>query len=194
MNEELESLAGRVRDQQARVRALFESTDAERLVRRPIPERWSVVEHIAHIGLTDRPYLERIHWALEKGRVAGRLGSGPYRGGVIGNWFARSMAPPPKRRMRTTKRLEPPIDLDPVDVLADFEARCDALVASLVAADGLDLDALRMSSPFLALLRMPVSSAYRVLVGHGDRHLWLVEEMLGRSDRAVADAADEDAG
>jgi len=180
MNEELESLAGRVRDQQARVRALFESTDAERLVRRPTPERWSVVEHIAHIGLTDRPYLERIHWALEKGRVAGRLGSGPYRGGVIGNWFARSMAPPPKRRMRTTKRLEPPIDLDPVDVLADFEARCDALVASLAAADGLDLDALRMSSPFLALLRMPVSSVYRVVVAHGDRHLWLVEEALAQ--------------
>lgn len=180
MDEELRSLTDRVREQSAHVTALFESTDPGRIVRRPDPSHWSAVEHVAHIGLTDRPYLERIAEALERGHEAGRFGSGPFKGGLIGNWFARTMAPPPKRRMRTTKRLEPPIDLDPDSVLAGFETRCEALVASFEVADGLDLDALKMSSPFLALLRMPVISAYRVLVNHGDRHLWLVGETLGQ--------------
>lgn len=180
MNEELQSLTDRVRDQRGHVRALFESTDHDRIVRRPDPGHWSVVEHVSHVGLTDRPYLERIAEALERGEERGRYAEGPFRGGLIGNWFARMMAPPPKRRMRTTKELEPPIDLDAEAVLGDFEARCEALVASFEAAEGLDLDALKISSPFLSLLRMPVSSAYRVLLAHGDRHLWLIEETLGR--------------
>lgn len=180
MDEELRSLNDRVREQRAQVRALFESTDPERIVRRPDPSHWSVVEHVAHIGRTDLPYLERIAEALERGHEKGRYGSGPFKGGLVGNWFARTMAPPPKRRMRTTKELEPPVDLDPDTVLGDFEARCEALLASFEAADGLDLDALKVSSPFLSLLRMPVSSAYRVLVNHADRHLWLIEETLGQ--------------
>lgn len=180
MDEELRSLTDRVREQSAHVRSLFESTEPERIARRPDPSHWSVVEHVEHMGLTDRPYLERIAEALERGHEKGRYGTGPFKGGLIGNWFARTMAPPPKRRMRTPKRLEPPIDLDPDTVLAGFETRCDALVASFEVADGLDLDALKMSSPFLAVLRMPVSSAYRVLVNHADRHLWLIEETLER--------------
>lgn len=180
MSEELESLVRRVRDQEAHVRTLFGTVDPERLVRRPTPTRWSVVEHIAHLQLTDRPYLERIDAALRRGREEGRTGEGPYRGGLIGNWFARAMAPPPRRRLRTTRQLEPGIDLDPAEVLADFRAGRGELVASLRAADGLDLDALRIRSPFLALLRMPVSSAFRILVAHGERHLWLAEEALGQ--------------
>lgn len=182
MNDELQSLTDRVREQGEHIRTLFASTDPERLARRPDPNRWSVVEHVEHVGLTDRPYLERIAAALERGEERGRHGTGPFRGGLIGNWFARTMAPPPKRRVRTTRQLEPAMDLDPEKVLAAFEARCDALVASFETADGLDLDALKLSSPFLSLLRMPVSSAYRVLVAHGDRHLWLIEETLGQLD------------
>jgi len=182
MSGELESLAKRVREQGEHVRTLFETTDRARLARRPTPGRWSVIEHIHHIVLTDRPYLERLDEALRRGRERGRVGHGPYEGGLIGNWFARSMEPPPRRRMRTVKRLEPPIDLDPADVLEVFSATRGELVDSLRAAHGLDLDALKMSSPFMALLRMPVSSAYRVLVAHADRHLWLAHEALGGLD------------
>jgi hypothetical protein len=180
MNDELESLSIRVRDQGRHVSALFETTDPAKILRRPTPTRWSVVEHVFHVTLTDVPYVERIDAALRKGREDGRLGGGPYRGAPIGNWFARTMEPPPKRRLRTTRELEPPMDLDPDAVEAEFRSTRERLIASLAAAEGLDLDALRIGSPFLALLRMPVSSAFRVLVAHGDRHLWLAEEALGQ--------------
>lgn len=176
MNEQLETFAAQVREQAEEASRLLGAGDELAAIRRPAPDRWSVAEHIAHVSVTDGPYLEQIDAALEAGRRAGRSGEGPFRGRLLGNWFARLMEPPPRPRLKTLGRLEPPEALAPGTVLEEFEGRCRAIRESVVRADGLDLDRISIRSPYLWLLRMPVFSAYRVLLAHGRRHLWLARE------------------
>ncbi|MDX1577347.1 MAG: DinB family protein, partial [Gemmatimonadota bacterium] len=135
-------------------------------------------EHIAHLTLTDRPYFPPIRAALDGERASGRSAEGPFKGGMLGNWFARMLEPPPRRRLKTAKKLEPPRELRREEVSADFVACRDELLALMRAADGLDLDRARLRSPFLALLKMPVSSAFAVLLAHGRRHIWIAREGL----------------
>jgi hypothetical protein len=88
------------------------------------------------------------------------------------------MEPPPKRRMKTPGKLEPPPALDRDAVIGDFAACRAEMVQTLRSADGIDLDRTTIRSPFLWLLKMPVFSAYQVLLAHGRRHIWLARETL----------------
>ncbi len=167
--------AERQRDE---VSALLRDLADDEFSRRPDLRRWSPGEQIAHVPLTDRPYFEKIGRSQKRARSAGLESSGPYRGGKLGNWFARTMEPPVKRRMRTSKKLEPPRELDREAVGADFAACRDEMIALLRDADGLDLDRAKIASPFLSILRMPVFSAYQVLLSHGRRHIWLARRTI----------------
>ena len=89
------------------------------------------------------------------------------------------MGTPVKRRMKTPKKLEPQADLGRETVRAEFVDLRNDLANLLRAADGLDLDAIRMTSPFLSLLKMPLYSFYQVLLIHGRRHIWLAKEIAG---------------
>jgi len=150
----------------------------DEFLRRPGEDRWSAAEHLAHLPLTERPYFTVIEAALRAARSRGRLGVGPFKGGAVGNWFARMMEPPVTRRMKTIQRLRPPLALTIDGVVAEFEAARDALRGSLELAKGVDLDAAKLRSPFLKPLKMPVSSAYPVLLSHARRHLWLAHEAM----------------
>jgi len=147
-------------------------------LRRPGEDRWSAAEHLAHLPLTERPYLPVIEASLRAARSRGKLADGPFEGGAVGNWFARMMEPPVTRRMKTMQRLRPPLALTIDGVVAEFDAARDALGASLELARGVDLDAAKLRSPFLKPLKMPVSSAYRVLLSHARRHLCLANEAV----------------
>ena len=43
---------------------------------------------------------------------------------------------------------------------------------------GTDLDAIRMASPFMKLLRAPAFSWFVVLTAHNRRHIWLIRQTL----------------
>ena len=183
MNHQLEDMIAEAERQRDEVSALLAEIDDERFSRRPEPHRWSPGEQIAHVPLTDRPYLERIARALSDARQAGRTSNGPFKGQMIGSWFARLMEPPPKRRMRTPNKLEPAADLERAEVRADFVACREELIEQLRAADGVDIDRARMRSPFLAVLKMPVFCAFEVLLAHGRRHIWLAKQTLAEVAR-----------
>ncbi|MFV1988748.1 MAG: DinB family protein, partial [Gemmatimonadota bacterium] len=177
MSGQIDTMIDRARLQAEDARSLV-SAHAATFLARPTEDRWSAGEQIEHISLTDRPYLEVFDPAIRAARIRGFLGDGPFRGGTLGNWFARSMAPPVKRRMKTFKKLSPPPDLEPERVVQGFEKVRAELVASLESARGVDLDRAKLRSPHLKLLKMPLYSAYEVVLTHGDRHLWLAREIL----------------
>ena len=189
MNAQIDEMINAAGRQAQEARSLVHD-HSDVFTRRPEEHRWSAAEHIAHISLTDRPYLDVIEPAILKAREGGKLGEGPFRGGTVGNWFANSMKPPVKRRMKTMKRLHPPAELDVDAVLHEFETTRADLVRTLEGARGVDLDRAKMRSPFLKILKMPVYSGYRVLLIHADRHLWLVREAID----AVENPAVEDPG
>lgn len=155
--------------------------EAERLVGRlsdaalawrPKPGKWSALEHLAHLPRTTRPYLASIAESLERARADGLFGEPPFRGGLIGDWFARSMEPPPRFRTPTFRQLIPPREDTRQRALDDFLASQDELIASLRSAAGVDLGRARFRSPYARLLRLSVDQGYRVILGHNRRHFW----------------------
>ncbi len=179
MNDQVLDMIAEAERQRDEVTALLRDLADDEFSRRPQPNRWSPGEQIAHVPLTDRPYFEEIGRSQKRARSAGLESQGPYRGGKLGNWFARMMEPPVKRRMRTPKKLEPPPELEREAVIADFAACRDEMIALLREGDGVDLDRTKITSPFLSILRMPVFSAYQVLLAHARRHIWLAKQTAG---------------
>ena len=177
MSGQIDGLIDRARIQMEDARALAGVHEA-RFMERPSENRWSAGEQLEHVALTDAPYLEVIETAIREARIRGVLGEGPFSGGKIGNWFARSMAPPVRRRMKTMKKLHPPPDLTVQQVLSNFDRVRTELIGSLELARGVDLDRTTIRSPFLKLLKMPVWSAYDVLLTHADRHIWLARQIV----------------
>ena len=177
MSSQLDGLIDRARMQMEDAHALAGVHEA-RFMTRPSPDRWSAGEQFQHIALTDEPYLKVIETALREARIRGFLGDGPFRGGKLGNWFARSMAPPVRRRMKTMKKLHPAPDLSAQDVLANFDRVRNDLIANIELARGVDLDRATIRSPYMRLLKMPVWSAYEVLLTHADRHVWLARQIV----------------
>ena len=177
MSEQIDGMIDRAKRQAEDARSLARA-HPDRFMERLVEGRWSPGEQIYHLVLSDRPYLETIDTSLREARIRGVTSEGPFRGGKIGNWFASSMAPPVKRRMKTLKKLHPPLDLTAGQVVQAFEEVRGELVHSLESARGVDLDRAKIRSPFFKPLRMPLFSAYEVLLIHGDRHLWLALQML----------------
>lgn len=179
MSGQIGGLMAEVERQTGEIVGLADCLDEDSFQWRPKPDKWSVGEHIKHISLTNRPYLDAIDQALHEAREAGWSGAGPYRGGPVGRWFARMMEPPPRRRLPTVGRLEPPPDLDRESVLTELAAVQEATVTSLRAAEGLDIGRAKIRSPFLKLLRLPVIQAFEVMLAHTRRHIWLMREVTG---------------
>ena len=86
-------------------------------------------------------------------------------------------APPPKRRLKTFKKMVPDPGTTPDHALAEFRAVQERLLDAIEKADGLDLGRIRFSSPFLALLRLSAGTGLALLVAHTDRHIWLMNEV-----------------
>jgi hypothetical protein len=184
VNDQLRALIEEAERQSTEVSAILAGIDQDRFARRPAENRWSAGEQIAHVPITDRPYLAVIAAALAAGEPA--RPDQRFRGGKVGNWFAGMMEPPPKRRMKTPVKLEPPPALDRDAVIRDFAACRAEMVETLRSADGVDLDRCTIRSPFLWLLKMPVFSACQVLLAHGRRHIWLARETLETISREGA--------
>jgi hypothetical protein len=139
---------------------------------RPAPDRWSIAQCLAHIVLIARPYLRGIERAIAEAKRREAAGQPPYRQGILANWMARSLEPPPGIRARTFRSLEPP-DKPPIRVtLEELIALQDELGARIRDAGAVNLDAGRMRSPLLGLMKLTADQAVRTHLAHTRRHLW----------------------
>ena len=150
---------------------------------RPADDRWSIAECLEHLVLTGEVYLGALDEVIERGRSRGRTAGGRYRPSRIGRWVARSLEPPPGLKLPAPGMVRP--ELEPAEAWGD--GRGDPLTAfldlrkgfreRLLAADGLDLGRIRMSSPFFALVRFDLGSAFRIVAAHERRHLWQARQV-----------------
>ena len=139
---------------------------------RPSEGRWSIAECIAHLTASGNLYLAPIDAAIDRGMARDLYGGGEFRPGPIGRWLIAEMEPPPRRRLPTHRRLTPQ-GLERGDrLLDDFDAMQRALVHRVVAASGLDLGRVRVRSPLIPVLWLPLGTWFAFLTAHERRHLW----------------------
>lgn len=193
MTAELAPQLREVLDQAAAVRAwataLAAGARREDLRARPPSGGWSALECLAHLNATLRSSRELLDDALEPALAHGPRGDAPYRTGLGARLMVRALEPPARLRTRTSAPFRPPAGLEPEAVLQERAWLLDALADQIALMPGLDLDRIRVASPFARWARYTVYEWLRVLLAHERRHLWQAERALQAAQGAAAEAA-----
>ena len=160
----------------ARARQLLTASDPNALPRRPQPDRWSAVECVAHLTLTNRHYPPLIQGALDRAPP----GDGPYRMDFRGRFLRWILEPPYRSGVKTMPSMEPQAGEPPEQVLAGFLAAQEEILKLLEAARGKALEKTTITSPFSKRMRYNAYSCFQVLAAHERRHLWQAEQTLAQ--------------
>lgn len=179
--QDLDALLAEIERQEHEVADLFRDVSAEGAVWRPDPTRWSMTGHVAHLGIVNDAYVGAIEEAVDRAREAGGPEStGPYRHPWISRRFARLMEPPPGLRVKTFRSMVPDTDIPPDEAVARFRRLLGRLAGTVERSRGLDLGAIRFSSPFFRLLRFSLGTGFETVLAHDRRHVWLIRELMDR--------------
>lgn len=171
LHAELSEYRRQLRDARADAEKLVEGLTDAQFNWSPAPGRWSIAECLDHLnsGWLVLPKLDhKIASATEKGL----RGEGPYRHPLLGRLYVRFVEPPPKIRFRAPKAYVPKPDQPLAAVAPRFFELQDELIRRVLAADGLDLGEIRMSSPITRKFRMSLGQWFAFLAAHERRHLW----------------------
>jgi hypothetical protein len=171
LHAELSEYRRQLRDARADAEKLVAGLSDEQFNWRPAPDRWSIAECLDHLNNGWR-VLEKLDHKIAKASEQGVRGEGPYRHPLLGRLYVRFVEPPPKIRVRAPKAFVPTPDQPLAAVAPRFLELQDEIIRRVIAADGLDLGGVRMSSPITRRFKMSLGQWFAFLAAHERRHLW----------------------
>lgn len=139
--------------------------------------RWSVAQCLQHMTLTLLLYPREVERMIADAKARHAAGGRPFRAGIVAGWIIGGMEPPPRMRVRTSRRAEPEATFRRGEVLAAFESAHAKLRELIIACEGVPLDHARMRSPFMPLFRFTLRQALQVNLAHARRHLWQARQV-----------------
>ena len=159
---------------EAAARTLAAALDDAAFARRPAPGKWSPAECIAHLNLTTEAYLKILDAVIVANANAPRSDTIRYRKDVVGWLLTWIMEPPYRSGSKTGAAFVPGASLPREALVAEFARLNGALCDRARSLSGLDLNALKVASPF-GPLKYNTWSAFTILAAHERRHLWQAE-------------------
>ena len=171
MTDSTATIRSRYTEARDRLHALAGPLSDEAFNWKPSPKRWSIGECIVHLNIIGKAYAPAMREAAE----ASPPGAGPFRYGFVSRRFIAAVRPG-SRPIPTGGPMKPPAttgsrsEIDKARALAGLDRATDALVAAADAADGKDLTAVKVPSPFLRLMRLPVGAFLEAMGLHALRH------------------------
>ena len=143
----------------------------------PAPGRWSIAQCLDHLIEMNKYYLAGCDEHLQAARAAN---VGPFAGLAptpIGRWFARSMEPPPRPRMKSPKPVMPGPSF-PRDGLLTAYTMSHTVYRGLVkgAAD-VDINRVVFPNPFISAVKMRLSTVLLIVPAHDRRHLYQARQV-----------------
>ena len=145
---------------------------------RPLPRQWSISECLAHLNVVDGLDLPLLAEAIERSRMAGLLGQGPFRYGWLSRKFVSLSESPARLKMRAPKEYLPPSGQPKEEVVAEFRSIHDRMLELVAQSDGLDLARIKVRTPF-PVLKFSLGQRFALLAAHDRRHLlqaWAVRK------------------
>lgn len=173
MHPQLEEIVEEFRGASSKLDSLCSSLTMEQWARRPVPQRWSPAECVAHLNLTGEAFLPRIHEALADALPAD--GQPRYRRDLFGWLLWKTLPPPVRFRTKTAAPFVPKADDDPDTIIARFHDLQREQIELVRKCDGFRIDRVKIASPFDARVRYNLFSALSILPRHQQRHLWQAE-------------------
>lgn len=175
---QVDALLRELRETTRLAETLFAGKSAEQLSASPGGKGWSATQCLAHLNLTNRAYLPLIDACLEEVQRQSLRGDGPFRmsrNAWLLNWW---LEPPSRLRLPTAPFAEPPAQLIPGQVLAEFAHVNEQIARQLDASRGFALNRVKMVSPFSKGMQYNVFSAFVLIPTHNRRHLWQASRAL----------------
>jgi hypothetical protein len=155
------------------VRARLEPLTEGQFIWRPAEGAWGVGECLHHLAITTTQMLGKVQPVIDRGRVDGVLGAGPFRYGWLGGWFVRAMETPGRRGMPAPANFVPPHGTSKSAVLGQFARAEQSLRDAIESGRGLQLDRLRApsSAQGAGWLRFNVAAWLASTLAHQRRHV-----------------------
>lgn len=159
----------------------------EVLSRRPAPDRWSVLEVVAHMNLSSGHYYKVLRTLYADPRSGLRQRS-TFEPGFWGELMAKGMAPKGDGsigwKMKTFARFEPRTEDNAgsraIDGFQDILRGFDTL---LEQARTRGLDGAKVVSTLGPVLRFKAGDAFRFPIAHQERHLLQIERTIAAVTR-----------
>lgn len=186
MDAQLEATAALFTEARERLLALVDGMPDGAFNRKPGPKAWSVGECVVHLNTVSKGYLPVLAEAAARDEPRGQ---GPFRYGFVARRFVAALRPG-TRPVRTVRSMRPPPAeglrsvVDRHRALARFHADTERFLDVIEAADGLDLARVKVRSPFVPVLRLPLGAFLEALGHHAVRH-------VAQAERAAEAAAAE---
>jgi DinB superfamily len=171
LHAELSEYRRQLRDARADAEMLVDGLTDAQFNWSPAPGRWSIAECLDHLN-SGWKVLPKLDYKIASASEQGVRGEGPYRHPFLGRLYIRFMEPPPKIRVSAPKAYVPKPDQPLAEVAPRFLELQDEIIRRVIAADGLDLGEIRMSSPISRRFRMSLGQWFAFLAAHERRHLW----------------------
>jgi len=174
-------------ESQERLHALLDGLSNEAFNAKPSEDSWSAGECVVHLNTIAKGYLPAMDAAVDD--PGAPRGEGPFRYGWVSRMFIRSLRPG-SRPLPTAPAMKPPAaeglrsDIDRARAVDRFDADIDRYLALIDAAEGLDLARIRIPSPFLPLMRLPVGAFLEALGQHSLRHVLQAERAVAATGGA----------
>jgi hypothetical protein len=144
--------------------------------RRPAPERWSPGECVAHLNLSSASMVPLVRAGIEEARRRGGSAPSRYRRDFLGWLLWKGLGPGRGFKTKTIPAWIPQGDRRPDELVAEFERWQTEQIALVRQADGLPIQAVKITSPVDVRARYNVFAALSIMARHQHRHLGQAEQ------------------
>lgn len=178
MSPQLQEYADHFRQAQADAHRVADGLTDEQFNWKPSEKGWSVAECIAHLNVVAEAYLPVFQAKISEG---GPSGNGPYTYGFVSRMFTNAVRPG-SRPIPTGNPMNPNkggqrSGFDKESTLATLDRTTDEYVAVCEALEGMDYSAMKVRSPFLSLMRLPIGAFVDAMGLHAIRHAQQAERV-----------------
>jgi hypothetical protein len=143
----------------------------------PAPGRWSIGQCFAHLNIVDGKDVDMMAVAIENARSNGVTGEGPFRYGALSSYFIKMMEPETRLKAKAPRVYVPPPRADLGLTMAEFWRVQTRLAQLVVAANGVDLARVKVSTPMATWIRFSLGQRFRLIAAHDRRHLFQAWEV-----------------
>ncbi len=145
-----------------------------------VPETggWSAGQCLEHLNITHGKWLPLFEEAIRQGREKGMFSDGPFIYGFLSRMFLRILEPPVRRmKAPAPAGFHPEGELDPTRVVKEFEGCHARQKDALMAANGLNLEKIRVPSAFSKRLSYSLGMGFWINLAHDRRHIWQARQV-----------------
>ena len=153
------------------------------LLKRPNPQKWNVLECLAHLNQYAAFYIPRLEKAAsQKSPPKNKT----YKSGWLGGKFISMMAPENKKPQKTMKHTDTfgrEVSKKEVNVFLNWQ---DSLLQTIQKLQNSDLNKRKIPVEFMPLIKLKTGDALQFVVVHQQRHLNQVENLVRQLEETIS--------